>query len=105
MSPRRSQRFSDRVDEMADRLQDAAEIFRTRRAEILTQLEQAKDAFTTEVLAAEDWAVEEGLIENVEWTDEHGETFLSLPRTEVIAEAIPDLGTLFRERVASLREQ
>lgn len=99
----KTKRFSDVVDEMADRLQDAAEDFRDKRAELLGQLEEAKDAYIRELFAAEAWAVEQGLIENDEWTDEQGEPFLPWARTEVITEPVPDLGTSFRERMAELR--
>jgi len=100
----KARRFADEVDEIADRLQDAAEDFRDRRATLLGELAAAKDVYADAVIAAEDWAVANGLIDAPEWTDEQGELFLPWPLTEVTAELVPDLGTLFRERVADLTE-
>lgn len=94
-----SKRFIDVVDETADVLQDAAEAFQLRRAELLGQLEEAKDAFADAIFAAERVAVEHGIIPDEEWTDEEGEPFLPFVLTEVVAEEIPDMGTLFRNRV------
>lgn len=96
-------RFSDQVDEIADRLQDAAENFRKRRTELIAQLEAAKDELAEELMMAEDWAIKQALIDDESWRDEEGDLFLPWVRTEIVAEEVPDLGTLFRERVEDLR--
>jgi hypothetical protein len=104
-----SRRF--RVDELADRLGDAADTFRARRDELLRALSDAKDAYDDAVLDAEDWAHKEGLIRSCQstvlsetWTDANGEPFLPVAKCEVVTDPLPDLATMFRERVAELGE-
>ena len=97
-------RFDDRVDQIADTLADAAEIFRVRRDKLLAELQKEKDAYDAIVLETEDWAVLEKVIPSATWTDGAGEPFLPVARLEVLMDPVPDLVTLFRERIAALRD-
>lgn len=95
-------RLEDRIDLMADRLADAAEEFIRERARLLDELEKVQDRFHAELFAAERWAIEERLIDSEDWVDGSGEPFLWVGHTEVVAEIVPDVRTLFVERVAFL---
>lgn len=98
-------RFEDRVDQIADTLADAAEIFRVRRDRLLAELQREKVAYDAVVLETEAWAAREKVIPSVTWTDDAGEPFLPVARLEVSIDPVPDLVTLFRERIATLRRE
>lgn len=97
-----SRRRTIEVDQIADRLQDAQQIYLQRRRSLVQQLEGLKAAYDREVLSAEDWAVAEELIPDASWVDASGDPFLPVAKLQVLAGDEPDLSTLFRERVATL---
>lgn len=98
-------RFEDKVDEIADHLGEVSEAFRCRRDLLLRMLEEAKQSYDDEILAVEDWAIRSCLIDSDEWRDEAGEPFLPVARVEVLTDPVSDVATMFRERVAELREK
>ena len=90
------------VDRLSDRLADAAEKFRSRRDELLKEIKKACEELDAECVATEKWALKQGLIDSEDWTDDAGEPFFPVLHFRVEAAEVPDLSTLFRERVASL---
>lgn len=91
------------VDVVTDRLDDAAERFRAQSRALVVQLSRLKDLYDAEILAATYWACKVGLIEEADWTDEVGEPFLPVAQLQVVMEPVPDVATMFRDRVALLR--
>ena len=91
------------VDEISDHLDYAAALFRMRSREIQRELENLTSTFNDEILAATDWARKVGLIEEDDWTDEVGEPFLPVAVLKVDISPVPDVATMFRERVTTLR--
>ena len=94
----------DQVDEIADKLADAAEVFLARRDRLIAKLQKEKSIYDAVVLETEDWAVRAGLIDDENWTDGAGEPFLPVAKLEILTGPVADIATLFRERVATLRE-
>jgi hypothetical protein len=92
----------EEIDEIADRLEDAADDFRDLRRDLIARLVEASNKFQEEMIDVADWVFERGLIDDPNWVDEEGEPFLWTGGHDITVRPVESLGTMFRERVASL---
>lgn len=99
------EKIADELDEVADRLGDAVDAYRERREKLLGELTDVLVTYEDAITDAGTWAMEVGLIDSLSWMDEDGDTFLPLAPVDAETAArteVPDMITLFRERVANL---